>query len=124
MVLLAALLIFAAPVWAQAGKAELRGTIQDPSALPVAHAKIEAWSQATMARFAARSNEGGEYHLLGLPAGEYVLSVEQPGFRSYRQSGIRLRIADQTELNVKLELGPQSQTIDVQAAAPLLQTAS
>jgi hypothetical protein len=77
-----------------------------------------------MARFAATSDERGAYHILGLPAGHYVLIVEQPGFRTFRQSGITLRMLDQTTLNVTLEIGQPTQSIEVTAAAPLLQTAS
>ena len=110
--------------WGQAGRAELFGTIQDPSGLPVPKAKVEAEDQATMARYSALSDEEGDYHILGLPAGQYVLTVEQPGFRTYRQSGITLRLADRTSLDVKLEVGQPSQSVEVTAAAPLLQTAS
>jgi len=35
-----------------------------------------------MARYAATTDGRGEYHLLGLPTGQYVLTVEQPGFRT------------------------------------------
>jgi hypothetical protein len=108
----------------QAGRAELFGAIQDPSGLPVPKAKVEAEDQATMARYSAVSDERGAYHVLGLPAGQYVLTVEQPGFHMYRQSGITLRLADRTAIDVKLEVGLPSQSVDVTAAAPLLQTAS
>ena len=50
----------------QAGRAELSGTIQDPAGLPVAKAKVEAEDQATHVRYAAASDERGEYHILGL----------------------------------------------------------
>src|SRR5438093_76037 len=108
----------------QAGRAELFGTIRDPSDLVVPNAKVGAEDQATMVRYAAVSNERGEYHILGLPPGQYVLTVEQPGFRTYRQSGITLRLADRTSLDVKLSVGQPSQSIEVTAPAPLLQTAS
>src|SRR6185369_16988870 len=108
----------------QAGRAELSGTIQDPSDLPVPKAKVEAEDQATMFRYSAVSDERGEYHVLGLPAGQYVLTVEQPGFHKYRQSGITLRLADRTALDVKLQLGLPTQSVEVSAAAPLLQTTS
>ncbi len=108
----------------QAGRAELFGTIQDPSGLAVPKAKVEAEDQATMVHYSVTSDERGEYHILGLPAGQYALTVEQPGFRNYRQSGITLRLADRTGIDVKLELGQPSQAIEVTAAAPLLQTAS
>src|SRR5947199_6545242 len=93
----------------QAGRAELSGTIQDPSGLPVPKAKVEAEDQATSIRYSALSDERGEYHVVGLPAGQYVLTVEQPGFHKYRQSGITLRLADRTAIDVKLEIGQPTQ---------------
>jgi hypothetical protein len=110
--------------FAQAGRAEVFGAILDPAGLAIAKAKVEAEDQATMARYAVLSDERGEYHLVGLPPGPYVLTVEQPGFHTYRQSGIILRLADRTSLDVKLAIGQPSQAIDVRAAATLLQTAS
>jgi hypothetical protein len=109
---------------AQAGRADLFGSIEDPSGLPVPHARVAAEDQATTARYSAISDERGEYHLVGLPAGRYVLTVEQPGYHIYRQSGITLRLGGRTAVPVKLEVGAVSQTIDVHAAASLLQTAS
>jgi len=118
------LVFWATFCFGQAGRTELFGTIQDPSSLAVAKARIEAEDQGTMVRYAVTSDERGGYHILGLPAGHYVLTVEKPGFRTYRQSGITLRLADLTEIDVKLEVGQASQSVDVAAAAPLLQTAS
>jgi hypothetical protein len=110
--------------YGQGGRTELFGSIQDPAGLAVPKAKVEADDQATMARYATLSDERGEYHILGLPAGEYVLKVEQPGFHTYRQSGIFLRLGNRTLLDVRLQVGQPSVSIDVTAAAPLLQTAS
>src|SRR5271157_2310052 len=118
------LLAASLPCFAQAGKAELSGAIQDSSGLGVPQAKIGGQEQAAGARVAAMTDERGEYHLLGLAAGQYVLTVEKPGFRPYRQAGIELRLGDQTRLNVKLEVGQASQSVDVNADAPLLETAT
>lgn len=124
MRLLLLALIAAAPVFGQAGKAELFGTIEDPSGLPVPNAKVAVQEQATNARFTTASDERGAYHLLGLPAGGYVLTAERTGFRTYRRTGITLRVGDQTALNVQLEVGQPTQSVEVKAAASLLQTAS
>lgn len=113
-----------ADCFGQAGRPEVFGTILDPSVLAVPKAKVMLEDQATMAEFTAVSDERGEYHLLGLPTGSYILTVEHPGFRRHRQAGITLRLGDRTALDVKLELGQPSQSVDVRAAAPLLQTAS
>ncbi len=123
-ILIVGLVSGATSCFGQAGRAELFGTVQDPSSLAVAAARIEAEDQSTMARYVASSDERGGYHILGLPAGQYVLTVGKPGFRTYRQSGITLRLADQTDIDVKLEVGQPAQSVDVTSAAPLLQTAS
>src|ERR1700736_2744997 len=118
------LLVSSTRCFGQAGRAELFGTIQDPSGLAVPKAKVEAEDQASMVRYSTVSDERGEYHILGLPAGQYLLTVEQPGFRTFRQSGIVLRLADRVSLDVKLQVGQPSQSVEITAAAPLLQTAS
>ena len=119
-----AVLLLASACFGQAGRAELFGTIEDPSGLAVAGAKVEAEEVATDARFDATSDSSGHYHLLGLPTGGYTVTVRQPGFRDYRQSGIVLRLAEQTNLDVKLQLGQAAESVEVNAAAPLLQTAT
>src|ERR1039457_6373337 len=118
-----AALVLALPCFGQAGKAELFGTVHDPSSLPVANASVKAVEQSTMAPSTAISDYRGSYHLLGLRAGQYVLTVEQPGFRTYRQSGITLRVEDRTALDIGLQLGQPAESVEVSAAAPLLQTA-
>ncbi|MES1258446.1 MAG: TonB-dependent receptor, partial [Acidobacteriota bacterium] len=119
-----ALLGASLPCFGQAGKAELFGTIQDPAGLGVTKAKVTGREQATGARFEGTSDERGEYHLLGLAAGKYELSIAKDGFRPYRQTGLTLRIGDQIRLDVKLEVGPASQSVTVSAEASLLETAS
>src|SRR5205807_5367152 len=81
---LGALLAFASSIFAQSGKAELSGRIQDPAGLAIARAAVTAEERATTAHFIALSDSRGEYHLLGLPAGQYRITVEQAGFRPYR----------------------------------------
>jgi hypothetical protein len=118
------ILLFTAPCFGQAGRAELFGTILDPSGLPAANARVQVEDRATTARYSVLSDAGGQYHLLGLAAGAYVLTVELPGFRTYRQSGVILRVDDRTSLDAKLEVGQAAQSVEVTAAAPLLETAS
>ena len=119
-----AFLAFTSPLWGQAGKAELFGTIQDPGKLPVANVNVSCVDLATSARTAVTTDNRGEYHLLGLSPGKYELSAEKSGFRPLRQTGFTLRSGDQTRLDMTLELGESAQAVNVNAAPSLLETAS
>jgi hypothetical protein len=112
------------PSLAQAGKAELSGIVQDASGLPISGAAIELQEQATNAVFRGTSGNDGAYHLLGLPVGRYELQVEKEGFRTYRRSEIVLRIAEQASVDVQMEVGASTQTLEVHEQTPLLETAS
>ena len=57
---LSGLMLISTHGFAQAARAELFGTIQDPTGLPVPKAKVEAEDQATMARYATVTGERGE----------------------------------------------------------------
>jgi hypothetical protein len=118
------LLAFSPYCFGQAGKPNCSARFRIRRASRRPKAKVTGEEQATGARFDVITDDRGEYHLLGLAAGQYVLTVEKPGFRPYRQEGITLRIGDQIRLNVKLELGQASQSVDVNAQASLLETAS
>jgi hypothetical protein len=112
------------PCFGQAGKAELFGAIQDPSGLAIPGVKVVAEQQATGVDVQVTADDNGEYHLLGLAAGQYKLFVEKPGFREYQQSGITLRIGDQTRQDIQLELGQPTQTVNVNEELSLLETAN
>jgi len=119
-----ALLACAVPTFAQAGRAELFGAIRDPQALPVPQAKLTLTELRTAAEISAVTDDRGGYHLLGLAAGRYRITVEKPGFRPYRNEGITLRICDQTRLDIALEVGAAAQSVEVRTAATLLETAN
>ena len=121
---LALLVLVSAICSGQAGHSELFGIVQDASSLPVKGAKVSVEEISTGAKFETMSDERGEYHILGLPPGQYVVNVEEAGFRKYNQRGIVLRLADQIQLNVQLQIGQPTQSVDVAGQAPLLQTAS
>ncbi|HVW11564.1 MAG TPA: carboxypeptidase-like regulatory domain-containing protein, partial [Bryobacteraceae bacterium] len=118
------LLLAALPAHAQSGHAELFGAIEDPSGLPVPQATITATEQATNIKTKVTSDDHGEYHLLGLNAGDYSLTAGKTGFRPYTQTGITLRIGDQIRQDIRLEIGQGTQSVSVNAAATLLETAS
>ena len=123
LLLLLALLVLMPPLArAQAGKAELFGLVVDTSGLPAPQATVELEEQATQVKQSSTTTEAGEYHFFGLAPGKYKISATKQGFRAYQQEGLQLRVADRISLDIRLELGDVVQTVDVTAAAPLLQT--
>src|SRR5271157_5880727 len=82
-------LLASAGLHAQAGSAVLRGQVTDPSGALVPGATVTL-AGADAHTFTARSTAGGVYELKGLPAGEYTLVVEAPGFETYSEAGIEL----------------------------------
>jgi len=109
---------------AQSTNAGLSGRITDPSKALIADAKITAINTATNFRYETTTNNSGEYYLTNLPPGPYQIEIEKPGFKKLIKPDVILHVQDAIELNFELNLGSSSETITVEAGAPLLNTES
>lgn len=110
------------PLQAQSTKAELFGTVRDPGNLSVNDAIVELTNTGTETKLSVATDINGNYHFFALPAGTYRISVAKEGFTTLRRDGIALRVGDQVNLELELRVGDVSQSIEVTAAAPLLQS--
>ena len=54
--------------------------------------------------------------------GEYRMEVESPGFKRIQRTGVILNAGDTRQVDLVLEIGEVTETIEVVAQAPLLQT--
>jgi Carboxypeptidase regulatory-like domain len=70
----------------------------------------------------AALNRNGEYEFVALPLGSYTLTVEMQGFRRFENKNVQLLVNLPTTLNVTLEVGVASQTVEVSAQAVTLNT--
>jgi hypothetical protein len=116
------LLACARTAWAQAGRAELFGTVRDPAGLAVPGATVELSEANTGLRLAAITGDRGEYHFAALLPGLYRVTVSKAGFRTLRRTGIELRVADRVAADLSLTLGDRNDSVDVTASAPMLRT--
>jgi hypothetical protein len=117
----AALTLIAVPsVQAQEVGASLNGTVKDPNGLGVAGAAVQATNQATGIRTNTTSSETGDYVLPSLTPGTYRLTVEKPGFKTAVLNDITLVVFQRARLDVNVEVGEVATRIEVQAAAPLV----
>src|SRR6266511_4403841 len=67
---------------AQTGAGSLTGLVTDQSGATVPGATISATNQATNVVYSAVSNDAGNYTVLSLPVGTYVVKTELSGFKS------------------------------------------
>jgi hypothetical protein len=123
---LVVLLFLCVPVFPQgeSANARLDGTVEDPNGAAVPGAKVTLANKDTGFTREFTTNEAGQYTLTLIPPGRYELSVEKAGFNIYRQTNIVLAVGQASSLNPRLELGAVSQTVEVEAAAPVLNTGS
>ena len=116
------MLFFASGAFAQTTSSQILGTIQDSSGAAISGARIEATRKATSETRTVESNESGSYVISSLESGEYALVISAPGFQSERVSSLRVELSQIARVNATLRVGNVTETIEVQAVAPVLNT--
>src|SRR5260370_13935043 len=64
----------------------------------------------------------GRYDLPNLPVGPYRLEVSAPGFKAFSQTGIVLQVGNSVTINVAMQLGAVSDTVEVTGSAGMVET--
>src|ERR1700722_13239072 len=103
---------------------QVSGTVQDSSGAPIVGAAVRITQTGTGFSRAAITDETGAYKLLNLPIGPYELRVTKDSFEGYRQTGIVLEVNTNPEINVSLQVGASTQTVEVHANASMVETQS
>ena len=106
----------------QSTKVELSGTVSDPAALAVTGADVKLFNMGTGAEQAYVTGSNGEYHFFGLQPGSYTLTVTKTGFTELRREGLTLRVGDNVSLDLALQIGAVTQSVNVTSEPPLLQS--
>ena len=122
---LAGLLLASSALYAQAvSTASITGTVRDTSGGVLPGVTVTATQTDTGLMRAAVTDADGGYLLTALPSGPYRLEFALQGFRTYVQSGIVLQVNTNPTINASLQVGEVSETIQVAAEAPLIETRS
>jgi hypothetical protein len=109
-------------VAAQSGTTSLRGTVTDPSSATVSGATVTLSSPDRGFSRSEKSGDSGQYEFLQLQPGKYELIVEMTGFRKAERKDISLLVDTPSTLNIKLEVGSTTETIEVTGEAPVINT--
>ena len=120
---LISLALFSSIGFAQStGTATLVGTVTDSSGAILAGAKVIVLNTGTSFLSENSTTAEGSYYVPYLSPGHYRLSIEAAGFKKYVREGINLRTNESPRVDVVMEIGTTSDTINVKGSVPLLET--
>jgi hypothetical protein len=106
----------------QSVNGSITGGVTDPSGAVVAGAHVVAHAVDTGVDTSTITNATGIYNIDFLPIGRYQVSVQATGFNTETLPAFSLEARQTVEFNIKLSVGSSSTTVDVSAAAPILNT--
>jgi hypothetical protein len=104
------------------GTAQMSGSVRDPTGALLPGVEVTATQTATGIVRTAVTNETGLYILQNLTIGPYRLEAALPGFRPYAQTGIVLGVSSNPTVNIVLEIGEVTQSVEVQANVAMVET--
>jgi hypothetical protein len=117
----AAVLLAAGSVWAQTTtQGAIAGTVMDATNAAVPNAKVLIHNPQTNADLTLTSNGSGYYKAPELAPGSYTVTVSASGFSTVKTNDVVVEVNITTELNPHLAAGGESQTVEVNAAPPVL----
>ncbi len=107
---------------AQTTTGSIVGSVTDTSGGVVSNANVTVTNANTGLAVKTTTDSSGNYAVTTLPVGSYTVAVEAPGFKRAVNTGITVNVQDRIGVNIALELGQVTETVEVTGAAPILQT--
>jgi len=124
-VFLMALCVFIASNWAsaQVNTADILGTVTDAGGAVIPNVKVTVTNTATNDTKVVTTNSSGDYIVNLMPSGSYTITAEAP---SFKRATVNLNVVsgDRARANMQLQVGDVTQTVEVAAQTPALQTDS
>ena len=117
------LLLNSSITFAQSDLSTITGVIKDASGSTVPGAKVSVRNEATGIERQTTSSESGTFSITNLPSGLYTVIVEkQGGFKKFETTGNKLDASVPLAVDVKLEVGATTETVQVQSDASGVET--
>ena len=109
---------------AQSTGGRIRGTVTDTSGAAISGANITLRNEATGAERQTQSGNNGEYGFLEVPVGAYTVELQQTGFKKYLGKGLTLELNAILTVDIVLQVGGATETVEVTGAPPIVDTTS
>jgi hypothetical protein len=111
-------------VLAQVDRGSIVGLVTDPAGARVSGAQITVTNLAANQSASVTTDSNGEYTANLLRIGVYSVTVEKPGFQRAVQSSVDVGVNQTVRVDIALQIGSATESVQVTAAPPLLQTES
>lgn len=107
---------------AQVDTGALQGTVQDQSGAVIPGARVTLTNQGTSFSLVTVTSGSGTYTFTPIKIGTYTVAVEMQGFRKATHTDITVNVQQQVTVDITLIPGQVTQTVEVTAAPPILQS--
>ena len=118
------LLAGAATLFAQSYLGGVRGSVQDSGGAVLVNAKVTLVNQEKQTSRATVTSAQGEYVFSQVDPATYMLVVESPGFKKTEKKGIIIDTQQQLTVDLKLEVGDVTSSVQVTEEVPLIETSN
>lgn len=108
--------------WGQDATGKIFGTITDQQGASIAGATVVVTNINTQIHRETVTDKDGNYQVILLPLGNYQVSTQIEGFKKAESSQEALRINQSLHIDLKLEIGNNSELVEVTAQATLIET--
>jgi len=106
--------------WSQTQLGTVFGTITDPTGAVITVAQVTVSSLSTGLKRGALSDMKGQYHVAGLPTGNYTVRIYKEGFQTEIREGIVISAAGAVAINLTLQVARVPQQVTATADAPTI----
>jgi Carboxypeptidase regulatory-like domain len=113
--------IFAPRLSAQSTYGTVSGTVTDSSGASLASVTVTLTSIDTGAKLTQTTGPDGLYQFSNLFQGHYRVDAEKSGFKRVSQTDVVVQVQETSSINLTMQVGDVSQTIEVTGETPLLQ---
>src|SRR5277367_4500069 len=108
--------------FAQVDEGSIKGVVTDQTGAVVPNAKVTLLNTDQGLALETTTTSGGEYTFTPVRIGHYSVSVTAPGFSTTTQQNLQVNVSQNLRVDVQLKAGSATQTVEVTAAPPQMQT--
>src|SRR5438874_5240047 len=116
------LFLCAPPLHAQVDTGTILGTVTDASGAAISGAKVTLTNEGTSAALSTTTAPDGSYKFTPVKIESYKLTTSFQGFQTITQTNVVVNVGTDVVINFNLKPGAVTQTVEVVAAVPVLQT--